>query len=189
MNKLELNERFSQMWRKSREDAGRSQEYMAKALGISRKTIQNWEDGTSSPNQIKALEWFEALNLQPLPYYLWVLYPGKFEEMNNSNIDDILLNLVSQLPVDTKKKLLFMLAGNHGSSTVGIIELAVAHLQSPLEKRLNIAEGVAKNYTVASGKNTICCPDDIQPDMNTLRRTIELGTKAVIQGKETYTNL
>lgn len=187
MNRLELNERFAQMWRRSREDAGKSQEYMSKYLGVSRKTIQNWEDGTSSPNQLKALEWFEALNLQPLPYYLWALYPKKFNELNDAEIDKTLIDIVHGLPLDLKKKLLFMLAGNHGSSTVGMLELATAHLHVPLEKRINIAQVVATNYELAAHKKTLTCPDDVQPDLVTLNRSIELGTKAVLMDKNSYT--
>ena len=186
MDKSELKQRFAKMWRKSREDAGRTQEFMAKKLNVSKKTVQNWETGISSPNQIHALEWFEAINLQPLPYYLDALYPNKFTDDDGTEIEQAIIQIVSGLPADSKKKLLFMLAGNHGSSTIGMIELATAHLHVPLERRINIAQSVATNYELAIYQNSVCCQEDVQPDMVTLNRSIELGKKAVMMGKESY---
>ncbi|MCQ2507280.1 MAG: helix-turn-helix domain-containing protein [Dorea sp.] len=189
MNKLELNERFAYMYRKSREDAGKSQDHMARALGVSKKTIQNWEDGTSSPNQVKSLEWFEILNLQPLPYYLDALYPGRFNTNNNNDPEllQAIMDIIQALPTDSKQKILFLLAGNHGSSTIGFLELATAHLQSPLERRINIAESVATNYELSQYQHKITCPEQVQPNMKTLHRSIDLGKKAVIVGKLSYT--
>lgn len=189
MNKLELNERFAYMYRKTREDAGKSQDYMARAMGVSKKTIQNWEDGTSSPNQTKSFEWFEILNLQPLPYYLDALYPGRFDTNNNNDdeIMDSIIRLVSALPSDAKRKLLFFLSGNHGSSTIGMLELATAHLHVPLEGRINIAQSIATNYELSQYQGKLVCPDQIHPNMETLHRSIELGKRAVIKGEPSYT--
>lgn len=188
MNKLELNERFAYMYRKTREDAGKSQDYMARAMGVSKKTIQNWEDGTSSPNQVKSFEWFEILNLQPLPYYLDALYPGRFDTNNDDAvIMDSIIKIVSALPSDAKKKLLFLIAGNHGSSTIGMLELATAHLHVPLDRRINIAQSVATNYELSQYQDTLVCPDQIQPNMTTLLNSIELGKRAVIKGEPSYT--
>ena len=189
MNTLELNERFSAMYRKSREDAGRSQDYMARAMGVSKKTIQNWEDGTSSPNQTKSFEWFEILNIQPLPYYLEALYPGRFDTNNNNDdeIMDSIIKLISALPSDAKRKLLFFLSGNHGSSTIGMLELATAHLHVPLDRRINIAQSVATNYELSEYQDCLVCPDQIRPNMTTLLNSIELGKRAVIKGEPSYT--
>lgn len=190
MNKIELAEQFALMWKRSRQDAGKSQEYMAKALCVSKQTVKNWENGTSSPNQIKAFEWFEVLNLQPLPYYLEALYPGRFtKNASDDDICEILFKIIKGLPTDIKKKLLYMFTGNHGSSTIGMIELATAHLHVPLEKRINIAQSVSTNYELSKVKNVLCCPDDIQPNMETLNRSIRLGLLAVMEGYEGYTDI
>lgn len=186
MNKVELNERFAKMWKKSREDAGKSQEFMAKSLGVSKKTVQNWEDGTSSPNQIRALEWFEAINLQPLPYYLQVLYPGKYTEPNSGDIDTLLCDFITALPYDLKEKLLFGLAGNHGSSTVSVIEMLTAHLQSPLDRRINTAQSALINYELSDYQGTVCCKDEPKPNVDTLNRSIMLAKKAVMSGLAGY---
>lgn len=189
MNKVLTSERFAAMWRKSREDAGKSQAYMAKALGVSKKTIQNWEDGTSCPNQLKGFEWFHALDLQPLPYYLQLLYP-EFDGISYASSDDCisqsLLVLVAALPVDQQRKLLYILYGDHGSDTRAVVELSTAYLHVPLRYRVNIAQSVLTNYelTIANGNDV--CPDHIQPDKQFLADAIQQGISAILNGNDTY---
>ena len=65
--------RFAEIWWKSRADAGMTQERLAVELGVSRKTIQNWESGATSPSLYQGTEWFRALGLNPLPYYNFFL--------------------------------------------------------------------------------------------------------------------
>ena len=67
----EMNERakrFALMFSKSRAKMKKSQEFMALGLGVSKKTIQNWENGTSSPTFFQSSEWFRILGLNPMPY-------------------------------------------------------------------------------------------------------------------------
>ena len=40
---------FAKIWADSRVDAGKTQDYMAKGLGVSKKTIQNWENDVRKP--------------------------------------------------------------------------------------------------------------------------------------------
>ena len=101
MKKYDISERFAKMWRTSREAAGKSQDYMAKALGVSKKTVQNWENGTSCPSQQMGFEWFMVLGVQPMPYYLKLLYPYEFDRIepgaNKKDVGIALLTLVSNL--------------------------------------------------------------------------------------------
>lgn len=98
MERVELVERIAKIWHLSRIRAGKSQEYMAKALGVSKKTVQNWEAGTSSPSQATGFEWFKVLDIQPLPYYLCILYPDKFEDLSShcsdKEVDEALFCLI-----------------------------------------------------------------------------------------------
>ena len=50
MNKAEFSDRLASVWLRSRGQAGKTQEYVAKSLGVSKKTVQNWEAGTAAPN-------------------------------------------------------------------------------------------------------------------------------------------
>ena len=76
--RIERAKRFSKIWWQSRADSGKSQEYMALGLGVSKKTIQNWEKGITSPDLFQSSEWFRLLGLNPLHYYLEFLYPDAF---------------------------------------------------------------------------------------------------------------
>ena len=59
-NKSERVKRFAQIWSLSRADTGKTQEYMANGLGVSKKTIQNWEKGASAPDLFEGSEWFRV---------------------------------------------------------------------------------------------------------------------------------
>ena len=41
-SRAERIKRFARIWALSRGNAGKSQEFMASGLGVSKKTIQNW---------------------------------------------------------------------------------------------------------------------------------------------------
>lgn len=191
MKKYEIAERFAKMWRTSRESVGKSQDYMAKALGVSKKTVQNWEAGTSCPSQQKGFEWFIVLGVQPMPYYLDILYPNEFgrlsPESSDMDITIALLTLISNLTGEQKRKLLYALTGRHGSSPICVLEMLTAYLQTPLDYRLNVASSVAVNYEISEAKGMLVRPDSIQPDMELLHLAIKKGREAVIEGKGSYT--
>lgn len=186
MTSVDISDRFAEMWRTSREDAGRSQEYMAKALGVSKKTIQNWEAGTSCPNQLTGFAWFNALGLQPLPYYLKLLFP---DDCNGESCEDLLIDIIHALPEGYKKKLLYILHGGHGSSPICILDMVTAHLQSPLRGRLNVAQSISMNYDLAAATDSIRCPEDIQPDTEQLHNAINAAYSAILSGNDDYNSI
>lgn len=193
MNRFELAERISEIWSRSRSDAGKSREYMAKMLGVSKKTIQNWEEGLSSPSVIRCLEWFDCLNMNPLPYVLQTLYPKQFHDISHADsderIEEALEKIVADLPSDYKRRLLFFLYADHGSSPLAMLDLSTAHLQAPLETRINIAQSVATNYEIALAKNNLRSPNHIQPNMDNLHDAIYRGKEAVVHGENRYNGL
>lgn len=191
MTKYDISEKFAKMWRESRESVGKSQDYMAKALGVSKKTVQNWESGTSCPSQQKGFEWFTVLGVQPMPYYLKLLYPYEFDRIkpgaNDKDVGIALLTLISNLTEDQKRKLLYILQGCHGSSPICILEMLTAYLQTPLDYRLNVAASIAVNYEVSEAKGILKNPAHVQPNMDLLNLAIKRGRQAVIDGKGSYT--
>lgn len=101
----DINERFAKIWKVSRNQVNVSQDEIAKRLGVSKKTVQNWEAGLSSPSQVMGFKWFEALGVQPMPYYLSVMYPGFGDipkEPSASDIDEYLIKLIKDVPERTK---------------------------------------------------------------------------------------
>lgn len=193
MDKIKIAEKFAYMWKTSRNDAGKSQDYMAKALGVSKKTVQNWEVGTSSPSQLMGFQWFQVLGLQPLPYYLNLLCPidlGVTEyDADAEQIKDTLHTIIDGLPANYQKELLYMLYGSHGSSPFALLELITAYLQTPLEFRLNVASGIAVNYEVAEARGCLKNPAQIKPNMNLVHDGIAKGRQAVVEGKQDYTSI
>lgn len=184
-----MADRFAAMWSKSRNDAGKSQDYMAKALGVSKKTIQNWEEGTSCPSQVKGFEWFSALGIQPLPYYLEMIYP-EFEDIqpdDDARITEALLTFIRDTSPGQRKRLMYIIYGKHGSSPAAILEMIIAHLHTPLRARLNVALGVLTNYEVSASAGDQVEPDLVCPNIDTLSEAIERGKNSVLKGLDSYT--
>lgn len=192
-SKLILANRFAKMWRKSRELAGLSQDHMAKSLGVSRKTVQNWENGTSSPSQVMGFEWFITCGLQPLPFYLEALFPELFENLSSDtsdkSVDDALRVVIKDLPDHHKRILLYLFTGNHGSSPTCVLQMIAAHLQSPLRDRLNIAESIRTNYEMAVSAGTVQHPENTQPNIQLLDAAISAARSSLKAGYSDYTTI
>lgn len=188
--KDERKKRFSKIWWKSRADIGVSQEYMAIGLSVSRKTIQNWENGVSSPSLFQGTEWFRVLGINPLPYYFSYIFPDCMDGIKPSDedekISEALISLLDQLPIEDKRRLLYMLYGNHGSSPKAVLNLFNAHLQLPMKDRVIIADAIATGYDIEKDLDNIVNPDNIKPDMEFLKNSILEAKKVVSKRQNGY---
>lgn len=184
-------QRFAEMWRQSRMDAGLSQDYVANKLKVSKKTIQNWEQGVSAPSQVHAFEWFKAIDRQPLPYYLSLVYPEEFKSLSpcssDDDIDTALFTIIKNIPTYAKRELLYCAYGNHGSSPICILEMITAYLHTPLRQRLNIAQAIVTNYEMCVANGDIINANHILPHVDVFKKAISLGRKSIMRGKKTYT--
>ncbi|MGD6877820.1 helix-turn-helix transcriptional regulator [Bacillus infantis] len=180
--------RVAQMFSSSRYDAGKSQEYMAAELGVSKKTIQNWEKGVSSPSMFQFAEWFRCLSLNPMPYLLNMLYPGLYDDMNNSdeNIEETFRSLCDEIPISDKKAWIFIYTGKHGSSAHSLIQLLLAHLHTPLTTRVTQADAISSTYELHRDLGTLICPDDIMPDVDDLEKSRKKARVAVMNKEYGY---
>lgn len=190
MGKRETLDKMADMLRSSRYASGKSQEYMAKQLGVSKRTIQNWEDGASSPTIAQAYDWFNILCMPPQPFLLKILYPdvdsNKFDD--DAEMDKALLKLARDLPMHTKRKLLFILEGKHGSSPTSIIDLMVANLQTPLRDRLNICQNILINYELSEALGQLTDIKSVHPSVDNLKNALMRGIEAVRERKNSYLN-
>lgn len=184
-------EAFSKIWWKSRADAGVSQEYMANELGISRKTVQNWERGVSAPTLFQGSEWFRALGVNPLPYYFSYVFPDDIDgikaEDDDSRIDDALNDILPQLTKDDKRRLLYILYGDHGSSPTAVLNLVNAHLQTPLNDRIMQANAILSNYELEAELGNIVHAGHVKPDTELLHKAIAEAKSSVIKKQKGYT--
>lgn len=190
MNKTETLDKMADMLRSSRYASGKSQEYMAKALGVSKRTVQNWEDGVSCPTIAAAYDWFNILRMPPQPYLLSILYPD-MDNINfdpDKNIDSVLRKIIQDLPIHTKKKLLFILSGKHGSSPISVIDMMVANLQTPLRDRLNICQNILINYEISQSLGQLTDEESVHPSIDNLTSALKHGMTAVRERKNSYLN-
>ena len=67
--------RFAMM--QSREKAGKSQNDMAKILGVHKNTVSNWENGYSVPDYLDVITWFDALGFPISNEYILDINPNK----------------------------------------------------------------------------------------------------------------
>lgn len=191
MKDFEFTQRVARLLSHARYDAGFSQQYVADALGVSKKTIQNWEDGSVSPSITKVFAFFKAIDRQPMPAFLELLYEDNFKDISAQDKDDritrALLDVVSALPPATKRKLLYCAYGDHGSSAICVLELITAHLQTPLRDRIGVANTVRMNYHIAKENGELAGADHIQPDVELLDKALAEAYTAVTNNKATYT--
>lgn len=181
---------ISKALRSTRNEAGKSQEFMALELEISRRTVQNWENGVSEPTISQATQWFNLVGKNPVPYLLEYAFP--VAENLSAGDDDkklrrVLLELIQSLPEEGIRQLMYLLCGRHGSSPRAIMQLVTAHLQTPLHDRVTQAGVIVRNYEIAKKKGTVTCPDNIQPDLDFLKSALASGENAVINDAREYT--
>lgn len=188
-----IGDRFAEMFLAARLAANMSQAQAAKAIGVSKTTIQAWENGTSSPSQRKGFEYFQQLGIQPLPYYLQIFYHTEFKNLKVSSsdkeMDEALIAVIRDLPIETKKKILYVIYGDHGSSPAAVLDLIVAHLHTPLIARVGVAEMVRTNFELAQKLGRLVSPKNIMPDMDLLDISIKRAKAAVENRHKHYTTI
>lgn len=192
-SRIDRVSRFSKIWWQSRADAEKSQEFMALGLGVSKKTVQNWEKGISAPDLFQGSEWFRILGLNPLPYYLAFLYPDLFGDISPSKSDEeldlALHHLIDQATPMEKRQLLFLMAGKHGSSWYALLQMFTAHCHTSMQCRVGTARIVLDNYEMQQETGELVCTDNVAPDLDVLRNAIESGKSAAQQKRPGYTTV
>ena len=182
--------RFARIYHTSRRDAGRTQEFMAEGMGVSKKTVQNWEKGVTAPDLFTSAEWFRLLGRNPLPYYLAYLYPD-LEDLgagtDERETEEALISLIRKCTPSEKAQLLFLMLGNHGSSWYSLLQLFTAHAHTSLRARVSAARTVLENYEMDEAEGRLVCPTEALPDLSMLRYSVDLAKEAVLEGKEGYT--
>lgn len=182
--------RFADIHANARCQAGKSQEFMAMELGVSKKTVQNWEKGISSPSFFQSVEWFRILKINPFRDYLSVLYPSIFEELHPSSedeqIDEAFQTLIHNIPISDKRALLYLYYGEHGSSAHSLIQLGLAYLHASLGSRTAMATIIANIFEMEQEMNRLICKENIMPDVDDLNDAIRKARIAVINNEYGY---
>lgn len=191
-SRIERAKRFAKIWWKSRDDVGKSQEFMALSMGVSKKTIQNWEKGLSSPTLFQATEWFKVLGLNPIKYYLEFLYPNFFEKTSpedESKLDEKLANLIKISSAAEKRELIYLMSGTHGSSWPALLQLFSAYCHMSLQSRVIIARIVLESYEMEEKNGRLVNSDKIKPDLELLKSAIAICKAATQNGYYGYSTV
>lgn len=166
----------------TRNEAGKSQEFMALELGITRRTVVNWENGVSEPSVSQAIAWFQLTDKNPIPFLLQGIYPDMDKisyKDDDARILQALMQLIHDLPADGVRQLMYLFFGNHGSSPRAVLQMLTAHLQTPMKDRIVHGQLIATNYEIARATDTLVHPEHIQPDLAYLNQSIEAAKKSV----------
>lgn len=189
MNSHYLNaENLQKLLIQSREQANKTQRYMAKALRRSVPTIQNWEYGVSVPDVLDLQAWFEVLGLNPLCYILNFLAPdiyGNSEE--TPKIENALIHYITDIASESeKRKLAFCIYGNSGSSWSSQLDEFTAINCCTLRTRVTVSQAVYDSYVMEQAQGTLQNPEHIAPDLANLKAAIDAGRKSAMNGESGY---
>lgn len=189
-DRIQRIKRFAEMHAKARVKVGLSQEDMAMELGVAKKTIQNWEKGTSSPSFFQSLEWFRVLGLNPMPYYIDCIYPDVYTDVTTETPDDVIdkafNQLINDIPTSGKRALLYLFYGKHGSSPNAVMQMMLAHLHTGMKGRALHASLIAQTYEMEKELDVLVCPENIQPNIPALEKAIDSAKQAYIKNQTSY---
>ncbi len=175
---------------KARVSANLSQREMAHMIEKNERTVQNWEKGVSSPDSDEIMDWCSACGVSPITVFMEVLHPDLYKEADNKKsdaaVDQELQMLVQALPPLTKRLLLFVLKGRHGSSPPAVISEIAANLHCPLNNRASVCGTIIDQYTYAQIAGLDPCPDAPHPPIDDLKINYKAGRTAAENGALGY---
>ena len=181
-----FRDRYAHVIRQARADAGLSQIEVSDMIGVSRSTIQKWEDGSATPSLEKFLDYLEKIQRPSIPYMLYLCDPDHYENATIDSARTTLQELISNIDDETIKKLFFCAFANHGSDAFAVLDMVVADLQTPLRARINVAHEVMVNYEIARRHGDTSRGSNTYPDIENLGKAISSGVEAVISHKDSY---
>ena len=175
---------------KARVSAGLSQVEIARRIEKGERTVQSWEKGCTSPDSDEIMDWCTACGVSPIKVFMEVLHPDLYKEADNKKsdaaVDQELHMLVQALPPLTKRLLLFVLKGRHGSSPPAVISEIAANLHCPLNNRASVCGTIIDQYTYAMIAGLDPCPDAPHPSIDDLKINYKAGRAAAENGALGY---
>lgn len=171
-----------------RYESGLSQRVLAEQLGVSKKTIQNWEQGVNQPPLDMIFNWFRVCGENPVHWLLEYACPQEFKVDPNSyeEVDRAFNKLGEILTQEDKLALLYLYYGRHGSSPESVIQLFLAHLHNPLKDRISIAIDVATHYRLNKGLDSLVGGEEPSPNLELLDEAILSAYDAIANNRNGY---
>lgn len=189
---LEKSQKFGEMLAKSRNDSGKTQKYMAQALGKSVNTIQNWESGIGEPGYRTLEKWFDALGINMERYILDYKYSSMFDGLTQdssiSQIKDCIHAYIDlQCSERDLRQMAFCMFGNTGSSFHEQLNMLTANNHCTMRSRVNVCQLVLDNYKMEQAQGELVGLNHIMPDTETLKMALSHGRSAAYAGENGYT--
>ena len=107
-------------------------------------------------------------------------------QKGDAAIDKELHTLVQALPPLSRRLLLFVLKGRHGSSPPAVISEIAANLHCPLNNRVSVCGTIIDQYSFAQIRGLDPCPDEPHPPMEDLKINYKSGRAASENGALGY---
>ena len=175
---------------KARVEAGLSQREMAHLIGMTERTVQNWEKGQSSPDGDEIMDWFTACGASPLAAMQEMLHPELYRKqatnMTDEELDAAIAGFLDTSPRIVKEMILFIVLGKHGSYPPAAIAEICANLHTPLQNKVSVCSQVLDNYNCAVATHTDPVPDDVHPPLDLLETSYKAGKEASRRGETAY---
>lgn len=164
--------------KQARVDAGASLSFMAKALGRTERTIQNWENNTEACF-LDLCMWFHVLEKPMWNYLRSKVIIGETVRLDNQALQqqDELLQYCQSISRYELRKLCFLIFWKHGSNWHSLLELMVEHVHTPLSQRVISARSVLIGYEIDSNDTKLFEPIGILPDLENLKKCIDIETQ------------
>ena len=158
MDRASKAKRFAEIRLRSRAEAGITQEAMAMELGVSKKTIQNWERGLSFPNAFQIFEWFEVLGKNPIPYMLAYQYPS------NADLDAKFHGYMNVVKKENRERLVELYESNSNELWSICLQCSLIFTMIDDKTRILIMSQLLKAYELEGlkGKNPMVNIDIIK---------------------------
>lgn len=171
----------------SRIDSGVTQQYMAKAMGKSQRTIQNWENG-SNPSFLDMCLWFHILDKQLWDYLRNALNP--VEELGTDSLSkryrNELVEYFNSANASEIRKLCYLILGEYGSNWNAVLEMMIEHVCTPLHHRVMMARSIMISYELDRNDELLRGIESMHPDLENLLKCITLGTQEAKNGLNSY---
>ncbi|MSC52350.1 hypothetical protein [Faecalibacterium prausnitzii] len=136
------------------------------------------------------MDWCSSCGVSPIAVFMEVLHPELYavpdDGKANDELNAELCRLVVNLPPLTKRLLLFILKGRHGSSPPAVISEIAANLHCPLNNRASVCGTIIDQYTYAQIAGLDPCPDAPQPPIDDLKINYKAGRAAAENGAFGY---
>lgn len=191
MNDYELEQQIADVLKKARHDSGKSQEYISEKLGVSRKAVENWENGTSCPNVKMMIKWFHILGLDIVRYMNPIIHPAaEFSSGTDANQKrEAVISITRSMSEEEVTNLYHLMAGDYPGSSISVMELAMAYLQLSLQSRICIAENIILAYEMSEASGTLHKIDGMEPNTRLIHIAIRKAMEAIKNGEDHYSSI